>query len=72
MGTYSAGNGPEGGHPLDVVGIAATEGIALGVLSPLQHKLLSLVEGMLVAHPARKGREKTKLVMLIDFDTATG
>lgn len=35
-----------------MIGIAATEGITLGVLSPLQHKLLSLVGGVLVTHPA--------------------
>jgi hypothetical protein len=45
-----------------VVGIATTEGIALGVLSSLQHKLLALVGSMLIANPTigeseRKVRE---------------
>jgi len=62
VGTHSAGDGPEGGQPLDVVGIAATEGVALGILSPLQDKLLSLVGGVLVANPAGGTHRNT------DFD----
>lgn len=50
--SYSAGDGSERGQPLNVIGVAAPESIALGVLSPLQHKLLALVGGVLVAHPA--------------------
>ena len=50
--THSTGDRSEGGHPLDVVGVAASESIALRVLSPLQDKLLSLVGGVLVTHPA--------------------
>lgn len=50
--THSAGDGSEGGHPLDVVGVAAAEGVALRVLAPLQDELLPLVGGVLVAHPA--------------------
>ena len=61
--THSAGNGPEGGHPLNVVGVAAAEGITLGVLAPLQDKLLSLVGGVLVADPAgeTQGEEECAL-----------
>lgn len=40
-----------------MVGVAAPEGITLGVLSPLQHKLLSLEGGMLVTHPAEEETE---------------
>jgi hypothetical protein len=60
--THSAGNGPEGGHSLDVVGIASSEGIALGVLSSLQHKLLALVGSMLIANPTigARGRKGEK------------
>lgn len=50
--SYSAGNRSERGQPLNVIGVATPESIALGVLSPLQHKLLTLVGGVLVAHPA--------------------
>lgn len=50
--SYSAGDGSERGQPLNVIGVAAPKSIALGVLSPLQHKLLALVGGVLVAHPA--------------------
>lgn len=55
--TYSTGDGSEGGQPLNVIGIAASESIALGVLSSLQHKLLALVGGMLITHPAVGERE---------------
>lgn len=55
--THGTGNRPEGGQPLNVIGVAAPEGITLGVLSPLQHKLLSLEGGVLVTHPAE---EETK------------
>lgn len=61
MRTYSTGNGPERGHSLDVVGIATPEGVALGVLASLQHKLLALVGGMLIANPARKKNSHTHL-----------
>lgn len=55
--TYSTGDGSEGGQPLNVIGIAASESITLGVLSSLQHKLLALVGGMLITHPAVGVRE---------------
>lgn len=58
--TYSTGNRSEGGHSLNVIGIATSEGITLGVLSPLQDKLLSLVGGMLIAHPAGDKQEKKR------------
>lgn len=35
-----------------MVGVAAPKGITLGVLPPLQDKLLPLVGGVLIAHPA--------------------
>lgn len=50
--TYSTGNRPEWGQSLNVIGIAAPESITLGVLSPLQHKLLTLVGGVFITHPA--------------------
>lgn len=60
--THSTGNRPEGGQPLNVIGVAAPESITLGVLSPLQHKLLSLEGGVLITNPAeeeKKWGEKT-------------
>lgn len=42
-----------------MVGVAAPESVTLGVLSPLQHKLLALVGAMLIAHPARRKHTHT-------------
>lgn len=56
--THSTGNRPEGGQPLNVIGVAAPESITLGVLSPLQHKLLSLEGGVLVTNPAEEGKKQ--------------
>lgn len=39
-----------------MVSIASPEGIALRVLSTLQHKLLTLVRAVLVAHPPEERR----------------
>lgn len=50
--TYSAADGPEGDHPLNAVGVAATVGFDAGVVSLLQHKLLPTKAGVLIAHPA--------------------
>jgi len=47
----SAADGPEGDHPLDAVGVAATVGLKVGVVSLLQDKLLAAEAGVLVAHP---------------------
>lgn len=52
--TYSAADGPEGDHPLNAVGVAATVGLEAGVVSLLQHKLLPTEAGVLIAHPAAK------------------
>ncbi len=49
--TYSAWNGSKGGHSLDVVGIASSKGIALRILTALQHKLVTHVISVLVADP---------------------
>lgn len=58
--THSAANGPEGDHPLNAVGVAATVGLDAGVVSLFQHKLLPTKAGVLIAHPAAK--EKKVLV----------
>lgn len=55
--THRTGNRSERSHPLDVIGVAASEGVTLGVLSPFQDKLLSLVGGVLITHPAGKKQE---------------
>lgn len=39
-----------------MVSIASPKGIALRVLSALQHKLVTLVRGVLVAHPPEEKR----------------
>lgn len=58
--THSTGDRSEGGHPLNVIGVAAAESIALGVLSPLQDKLLSLVGGVLITHPAEGAKKSSE------------
>lgn len=58
--TYGAADGPEGDHPFNAVGVAATVGLDAGVVSLLQHKLLPAEAGVLIAHPAAK--EKKVLV----------
>lgn len=55
--TYSAADGPEGDHPLNAVGVAATVGFDAGVVSLLQHKLLPTKAGVLIAHPATRKRK---------------
>lgn len=55
--TYSAADGPEGDHPLNAVGVAATVGFDAGVVSLLQHKLLPTKAGVLIAHPAAKRKK---------------
>lgn len=52
--TYSAADGPEGDHPFNAVGVAATVGLEAGVVSLLQDKLLPAKAGVLIAHPAAK------------------
>lgn len=59
--TYSTGDRSEGSHPLNVIGIAASKSITLGVLSPLQDELLSLVGGVLITHPAGTKQGKAAL-----------
>lgn len=60
--THSTGNRPEGGQPLNVIGVAAPESITLGVLSPLQHKLLSLEGGVLITNPAEERKKRVNYV----------
>lgn len=43
-----------------MIGVAAPESITLGVLSPLQHKLLSLEGGVLVTNPAEEGKNRER------------
>lgn len=43
LSVVSTGNRSEGGHSLNVICIASSKSITLRILSPLQHKLLSLV-----------------------------
>jgi len=47
----SAADGPEGDHPLNAVGVAATVGLKARVVSLLQDKLLAAEAGVLVADP---------------------
>jgi len=47
----SAADGPEGDHPLNAVGVAATVGLKTGVVSLLQDELLAAEAGVLVANP---------------------
>lgn len=49
---HSTADGPEGDHPLNAVGVAATVGLKAGIVSLLQDKLLATEAGVLVAHPA--------------------
>lgn len=69
MKAYSTGDRSEGSQPLNVIGVAAPKSITLGVLSPLQHKLLSLVGGVLITHPAvggkNKGRESEEMIITL-------
>lgn len=57
---YSAADGPEGDHPLNAVGVAATVGLKAGVVSLLQDKLLAAEAGVLIAHPAVSRKFKIK------------
>lgn len=50
--THSRADGPEGHHPLNVVGVAAAPWLPVRVLSSLQHKLLSTEAGVLISCPA--------------------
>ena len=50
--THSRADGPEGHHPLDVVGVASAPRLPVRILSSLQHKLLSTEAGVLVSCPA--------------------
>lgn len=57
---YSTADGPEGDHPLNAVGVAATVGLKAGVVSLLQDKLLAAEAGVLIAHPAVSRKFKIK------------
>lgn len=49
---HGTADGPEGDHPLNAIGVAATVGLKARIVSLLQDKLLATEAGVLVAHPA--------------------